>query len=158
NRCGCSVVVAFPPRAHCRPARFDWPQWRGPRHRVCWSSMMLALACGRGAGPIPPDWQCDCRVFTSFTRSLEWRSAMTRKTFGWGMALVVLVIALGMFGLRPQTQTQAQPAAAPPVAGARYTVVDSDATNLIVVDNRSNTLYFYTEEPGKEVGQELHLR
>ena len=81
---------------------------------------------------------------------------MTRKTLGWGMALVVLVIALGVFALRPQTQAQ-QPAA-PSAAGAKYTIVDSDATNLIVVDNRSNTLYFYTEDPGKEVGGELHLR
>jgi hypothetical protein len=96
------------------------------------------------------------RVFTGFRRSLEWRYAMTRKRFGCGLALVVLVIALGVFGLRPQTQAQQTGAQA--AAGARYTVVDSDATNLIVVDNRSNTLYFYTENPGKEVGEELHLR
>ena len=69
---------------------------------------------------------------------------------------IVVVIALGVFGLRPQTQAQQTGAQA--AAGARYTVVDSDATNLIVVDNRSNTLYFYTEDPGKEVGGELHLR
>jgi hypothetical protein len=81
---------------------------------------------------------------------------MIRKTLACGMALVVLVIALWVFGLRPQTQAQ-QPAA-PSAAGAKYTIVDSDATNLIVVDNRSNTLYFYTEDPGKEVGGELHLR
>jgi hypothetical protein len=74
------------------------------------------------------------------------------------MALVVLVLALVAFGLRAQPQPQAQPAAAPAMAGARFTVVDSDATNLIVVDNRSNTLYFYSEDAGKEVGQELHLR
>jgi hypothetical protein len=81
---------------------------------------------------------------------------MNWKTLGWGMALVVLVIALGVLGLQPRTQ--AQQAAAQAAAGARYTVVDTDASNLIVVDNGSNTLYFYTEDPGKEVGQELHLR
>jgi hypothetical protein len=81
---------------------------------------------------------------------------MTRKTLGWGTALVALVIALGVFGLRPPTQ--AQQAAAPAGAGARYTVVDTDATNLIVVDNGSNTLYFYAEDPVQEVGGELRLR
>ena len=81
---------------------------------------------------------------------------MIRKTLACGMALVVLVIALWVFGLRPQTQ--AQPAAAPAGAGARYTVVDTDATNLIVVDNGSNTLYFYAEDPVQEVGGELRLR
>jgi hypothetical protein len=81
---------------------------------------------------------------------------MSRKTLGWGLALVVLVIALAVVGLRPPAQ--AQQAANQAAAGARYTVVDTDATNLIVLDNGSNTLYFYTEDPGKEVGQELHLR
>jgi hypothetical protein len=86
---------------------------------------------------------------------------MTWKTLGWGMAVVVFVIALAVFGLQPRTQAQqgaAQQGAAQVEAGARYTVVDSDASNLIVVDNRSNKLYFYTEEPGQEVGQDLHLR
>jgi hypothetical protein len=81
---------------------------------------------------------------------------MTWKTLGWGMGLVVLVITLVVFGLRPPTQAQ-QPAGQA-ATGARYTIVDTDATNLIVVDNGSNMLYFYTEEPGQEVGQELHLR
>jgi hypothetical protein len=81
---------------------------------------------------------------------------MTRKTLGWGTALIVLVIALTVFGLRPPAQ--AQQAANQAAAGAKYTVIDTDATNLIVLDNGSNMLYFYTEDPGKEVGEELHLR
>jgi hypothetical protein len=36
--------------------------------------------------------------------------------------------------------------------------VDTEGSNLIVVDNATNTLYFYTENPGKEVGDELHMR
>jgi hypothetical protein len=81
---------------------------------------------------------------------------MTRKQLGWGTALAVLVIAVGAFGFRPQTE--AQQASGQATAGPRYTVVDSDATNLMVVDNSTNTLYFYTEDPGKEVGEDLHLR
>jgi len=51
---------------------------------------------------------------------------MTRKQLGWGAALAVLVIAFGVFGLRPQTE--AQQASAQSAAGPRYTVVDTDAT------------------------------
>jgi hypothetical protein len=81
---------------------------------------------------------------------------MTWKTLGWGMAVVILVIALGVFEFQPRTH--AEQGSGQTAAGAKYTVIDTDASNLIVVDNGSNTLYFYTEEPGKEVGQELHLR
>jgi hypothetical protein len=81
---------------------------------------------------------------------------MTRKTLGWGMALVVLVIALGVWGFRPRTEAQQASGQAAPAP--KYTVVDTDASNLIVVDNVTNTVYYYTEDPGKEVGEELHLR
>ena len=81
---------------------------------------------------------------------------MTRKTLGWCLALVALAIAFGVFGLRPRTEAQQAAAQAP--AGPRYTVIDTDASNLIVLDNGSNTVYFYTEDPGREVGDELHLR
>jgi hypothetical protein len=81
---------------------------------------------------------------------------MTRKQLGWGATLAALVIAFGVFGFRPQTE--AQQASSQSTAGPRYTVVDTDATNLMVVDNTTNTLYFYTEDPGKEVGEDLHLR
>jgi hypothetical protein len=81
---------------------------------------------------------------------------MLQKTLGYGAGFVVLVTALVVFGFRPQTQAE-QPAPQP-VAGAKYTVVDSDATNVIVVDNTTNTLYFYAEDSGKEVGGELQLR
>ncbi|HEY7313582.1 MAG TPA: hypothetical protein VH643_29800 [Gemmataceae bacterium] len=40
----------------------------------------------------------------------------------------------------------------------RYNVVDTEGHNLIVTDNRTNTLYFYTIEKEKEIGSELHLR
>jgi hypothetical protein len=81
---------------------------------------------------------------------------MTWKTLGLGTALAVLVIAFGVFSFRPRTEAQQAPAQA--AAGAKYTVVDSEGTNLLVVDNSTNTLYFYTVDPGKEVGDDLHLR
>jgi hypothetical protein len=81
---------------------------------------------------------------------------MTWKTLGSGTALAVLVIAFGVFSFRPRTE--AQQGAAQAAAGARYTVVDTEGSNLTVVDNATNTLYFYTEDPGKDVGDELHVR
>ena len=80
---------------------------------------------------------------------------MTRKTFG-ALVLIALVFAFGVIGFRPAAEAQ-RPTVAP-VAGARYTVVDTEGTNLLVVDNATNTLYFYTVDPGKEVGSDLHLR
>jgi hypothetical protein len=79
---------------------------------------------------------------------------MKRKALGWAMALAVVALAFGVAVFRPATEAQ-QPAA---VAGGKYTVVDTQGTNLIVVDNVTNMLYFYTVEPGKEVGADLQLR
>jgi hypothetical protein len=42
--------------------------------------------------------------------------------------------------------------------GPRYTVVHTEGTNLIVTDNRNNTLYFYTIDPEEKPGADLKLR
>ena len=80
----------------------------------------------------------------------NWRgSALT-------LALVV-VVAAGLMLANRSGQVQGEEAKA---AGGfpRYAVVDTEGTNLVVVDNGKNTLYFYTVEPGKECGDDLHLR
>ena len=71
----------------------------------------------------------------------------------WLAAAVVGVAALTLF--RPSGGTAQSPAA---VGGPKYTIVDTEGTNLLVVDNSSNTLYYYTVDPGKEVGDDLKLR
>ena len=38
------------------------------------------------------------------------------------------------------------------------TFTRQSGTNLLVVDNSTNVMHYYTVEPGKEVGEELHLR
>ena len=43
-------------------------------------------------------------------------------------------------------------------APAHYTVIATEGHNLIVTDNSSNTLYFYTIDKNKEIGSELKLR
>jgi hypothetical protein len=40
----------------------------------------------------------------------------------------------------------------------RYTVVETEGHNLIVTDNRSNILYFYTIDKDAKIGSELKLR
>jgi hypothetical protein len=45
-----------------------------------------------------------------------------------------------------------------PGSGARYTVVETEGHNLIVTDNATNTLYFYTVDKGEAPGADLKLR
>jgi hypothetical protein len=45
-----------------------------------------------------------------------------------------------------------------PAAGPHYSVVETEAHNLIVTDNQTNMLYFYTIDKDKEIGSELKLR
>jgi hypothetical protein len=47
---------------------------------------------------------------------------------------------------------------ATPAGGTRYTIVNTEGTNLLVVDNSTNTVYYYTVDPGKAVGDDLKLR
>jgi hypothetical protein len=44
------------------------------------------------------------------------------------------------------------------VVAPRYSVVHTEGTNLIVTDNKSNTLYFYTIDPEEKPGADLKLR
>src|SRR5437588_5981051 len=58
--------------------------------------------------------------------------------------------------------TRVQPARADrdaaPAGGPRYSVVETEAHNLIVTDNQTSTLYFYTIEKDAAIGSELKLR
>lgn len=42
--------------------------------------------------------------------------------------------------------------------GPHYSVVETQAHNLIVTDNTTNTVYFYTIDKDKEIGSALRLR
>lgn len=42
--------------------------------------------------------------------------------------------------------------------GPRYTVVETRAVGLMVTDNRTNTLYFYSPDAGAGDGADLKLR
>jgi hypothetical protein len=82
-------------------------------------------------------------------------NANVRKLLPWALVVVLAVIGLLGFNQSPPARAQRDDAA---VSGPRYSVIDSEAHNLIVVDNKTNTLYFYTIDKGKEVGADLKLR
>jgi hypothetical protein len=71
------------------------------------------------------------------------------------MALVVGLVLVALIEIAFRQPAQAQRAAPP---GVRYSVIGTEGHNLIVTDNQSNTLYFYTIDRDKEVGTELKLR
>ena len=76
-----------------------------------------------------------------------------------GMFLALALLVGGLVILN-----RSQPAfgnAAPKEAttnGPHYTVMETEGTNLIVTDNATDTLYFYTVDKGKPHGSDLHLR
>ncbi len=64
-------------------------------------------------------------------------------------------VLLGMNLFQPALGTAQQfPAGRP----ARYSVVHTEGTNLIVTDNKTNTVYYYTTDQGAEPGSDLKLR
>src|SRR5436309_8565560 len=73
----------------------------------------------------------------------------------WALMAALVVVALFVV---PRLQPARADQDSAPVTGPRYTVVMTEGHNLIVTDNRSNTLHFYTIDKDKEVGSDLHLR
>ncbi len=74
--------------------------------------------------------------------------------------LVALIVGavVGVFvagSLAPPALSRADDRSA---GGPHYTVVDTEGHNLIVTDNQTNTLYFYTIDKEEKVGSELKLR
>ena len=67
----------------------------------------------------------------------------------------LVVIALIFVARAQAVRAERDPA---PTSGPRYSVVETEAHNLIVTDNQTNTLYFYTVDKGKPIGSELKPR
>ena len=79
---------------------------------------------------------------------------MNPKTMLFVLALLTAtVVAIGY--LQP---VLAQQGGGGSGTGPHYNVVATEGHNLIVTDNRSNMLYFYTIDKDREVGSELKLR
>ncbi len=78
----------------------------------------------------------------------------------WKGALALAVL-LALIGGVVIGANLSQPAAAQQGGGGggpRYTVVETQGHNLLVTDNKSNTLYYYTIDKDEKVGADLKLR
>jgi hypothetical protein len=73
------------------------------------------------------------------------------------VAFVAAVVVVGLIAVARLQPVYAQREGGA-TSGPRYSVIDSEAHNLIVTDNKTNTLYFYTIDKDKEIGSELRLR
>jgi hypothetical protein len=74
-----------------------------------------------------------------------------------GMLLVVGLVLIGA----AVVLTNREPARAAEQGsstGPHYTVVETQGHNLLVTDNKTNRLYFYTIDKDKEIGSDLKLR
>jgi hypothetical protein len=76
----------------------------------------------------------------------------------YGVLVLVAALAIGAGAWMGRVHANADKDDKAPVAGPAYTVVETEGHNLLVTDNRSNTLYFYTVDKGKAPGSELKLR
>jgi hypothetical protein len=72
--------------------------------------------------------------------------------------VLVLVLAVGVGVGMTLNGAAVADAGKATAAGARYTVVETQASNLLVTDNQTNTLYFYTVDDGEKPGADLKLR
>jgi hypothetical protein len=77
-----------------------------------------------------------------------------KNRIGGTVALALVVVVAALMFRSPPAQAQKEGGA----AAGRYTVIDTEGHNLIVTDNQTNTLYFYTIDKDKEVGSDLKLR
>lgn len=75
---------------------------------------------------------------------------------------VSLILAAALVAVGVQAVVNSQPTQTPrsgdSMATPHYTVVATEGHNLIVTNNHTNELYFYTIDQGAEVGSELRLR
>ncbi len=78
----------------------------------------------------------------------------------WLLVAVALLAGVGIGWLFGPSRTSARAAADKdaPMVSPRYTVVESQAHNAIVVDNQTNTLYFYAIDKDGKVGDPVKLR
>ncbi len=79
-----------------------------------------------------------------------------------GVSRTSLFLTVGLLAVAVIAVVCLQPARAQsdasPGTGPHFSIVETQGHNLIVTDNHTNTLYFYTVDQNKEVGSELKLR
>jgi hypothetical protein len=82
-----------------------------------------------------------------------------KKMWPWG-AFLGLALVVAVAALLASTRSNALGGAKEegPAGGAHYTVVMTEGHNLLVTDNATNKLYFYTIDKDAPLGSPLKLR
>jgi hypothetical protein len=78
-----------------------------------------------------------------------------KKGLSLAVATALVVVVVVALCWQP---VQAQRGGGGGSASPRYCVNDTEGHNLIVTDNQSNTLYFYTIDKDSKIGSDLKLR
>jgi hypothetical protein len=77
-----------------------------------------------------------------------------KKSLSLAVATALVVLVVGALCWQPALAQRGAGGGASP----RYSVIDTEGHNLIVTDNQSNTLYFYTIDKDAKIGSDLKLR
>jgi hypothetical protein len=83
---------------------------------------------------------------------------MNRTAKGVVLGALGLGVVLGVVAGAGWKQPALANAALQPAGGPRYDVVLTEGHNLIVTDNQTNTLYFYSIEQDAGIGSDFKLR
>jgi hypothetical protein len=95
---------------------------------------------------------------TGCGRQTERETAMKTRWIG-GLVLVGLIsAALGMFATRGLSAREEDKVEKGATTGPRYSVVETEGHNLLVTDNKTEVLYFYTIDKDAKIGSDLKLR
>jgi hypothetical protein len=82
--------------------------------------------------------------------SANWKNRMPMVV---GITLIVAALIV-MNGLHSAQAQRAEPVG----SGPRYTVIETQGFNLLVTDNATNRLYYYTTDKDASVGSPMKLR
>src|SRR5947209_860694 len=82
---------------------------------------------------------------------MSWKSGM--------LAFVGVVLIAGAMVLVTRGPAHGEPQGGKGgMGGPKYTVVETQGHNLLVTDNSTNTLYYYTIDKEEKIGADLKLR
>jgi hypothetical protein len=82
--------------------------------------------------------------------SANWKNRMPM-----GVGIILIAVALIVMNHLPSAPAQrAEPAG----SGPRYTVIETQAFNLLVTDNATNKLYYYATDKDASIGSPMKLR
>ncbi len=86
---------------------------------------------------------------------------MNRVGNRYGAAILfaaVVLVGIGLMGYLQPASVKANKEEKPAMNCAHYSVIETEGHNVIVTDNATNTVYFYTVDKGEPVGSDLKLR